>query len=763
MPNATDHLANETPTPRRRGCLWRLASPLFWLLALVVWAAPHFLALVRWSWRRRAWLSACGALLFAVWLGWRWWSTRGYERAVGTYLTNGGRGYLVIEKGFLWSLKVTAGDLFRVDRTDDYQLRVDITARYRRGRLWIIQRRTQNSIGGIYHTRYGAYSVDSAGNAIVAALDPSVAHPGDWDLRDLTSQSWQRNENDWFCRYYWDELFSPLPEERRLAWYNLTGLSQASTFSADPANLPVPSLLHRVDEPAVAAYFERRYREWPKAEHLDMLKPLLAAHHGDLYLALHAVELEAAAGDCVRARRLLVEWQAAHPGPYDAVLAEVVTQVVRNVDQSEERARLAGAPHLEAISHGVADPTDKFLVSLLEGESWLRWIASFRASGRLLEDNVPLVELRKTRGEDGEVKHPSMTGLQALTRWAGVQALFRLLEGKDSEAIGVVADVHRLGQSFVTCNYWGGDSCRAETTSLFTVILNSCDTTESLSVLNGALRELVPAEPACDRLLWPKRMFSAPDSLRDWPVPTPSPESAEWSYEARLATVSAREAHFHLLAPATAGKLRWKRTGAWPAAATDLLEPPATALPDDPFAPGSPVRFMAEPNGFTLYSIGPDKHDDGGTITYDPSNGSFSAGDVVLRMRVERDYPIPRGGLRADAAADLLEQLPAGLPRDPSDPYYGSLLAILDATTTQPIRVFSPRPVRDTLPGLRPREVVPARQPEFPGWCSEPKGFVQRVFERPTSGTWVSRPAYDPTNGFESVGDVFLEIPKRDR
>ena len=65
-----------------RGRLRRLAPSLFWLLfgvlAFAAWGAGHLLGLARWSWRRRAWLSACGALLFAVWIGWRWWAARGW-------------------------------------------------------------------------------------------------------------------------------------------------------------------------------------------------------------------------------------------------------------------------------------------------------------------------------------------------------------------------------------------------------------------------------------------------------------------------------------------------------------------------------------------------------------------------------------------------------------------------------------------------------------------------------------------------------------
>ncbi len=80
------------------------------------------------------------------------------------------------------------------------------------------------------------------------------------------------------------------------------------------------------------------------------------------------------------------------------------------------------------------------------------------------------------------------------------------------------------------------------------------------------------------------------------------------------------------------------RTGHLPARLADLTPGLLPAVPDDPFAsPGAPLRYVALPDGhYTLYSIGPDGVDDGGTTIrvksvkgYDRGAGSDSKGDIV--------------------------------------------------------------------------------------------------------------------------------------
>ena len=65
-----------------------------------------------------------------------------------------------------------------------------------------------------------------------------------------------------------------------------------------------------------------------------------------------------------------------------------------------------------------------------------------------------------------------------------------------------------------------------------------------------------------------------------------------------------------------------------------------THLWRDPFTEKS-LRLVGTEGERTIYSLGPDLEDQGGELLYDPTNGSISAGDIVLRLPMSlRDEPI---------------------------------------------------------------------------------------------------------------------------
>ncbi|MCE5229711.1 hypothetical protein LLG95_08965 [bacterium] len=51
----------------------------------------------------------------------------------------------------------------------------------------------------------------------------------------------------------------------------------------------------------------------------------------------------------------------------------------------------------------------------------------------------------------------------------------------------------------------------------------------------------------------------------------------------------------------------------------------------DPFT-NEPIRILQQPDGTLIYSLGPDRQDQQGAVTYDPHNGTISAGDIVVRI-----------------------------------------------------------------------------------------------------------------------------------
>ncbi len=53
---------------------------------------------------------------------------------------------------------------------------------------------------------------------------------------------------------------------------------------------------------------------------------------------------------------------------------------------------------------------------------------------------------------------------------------------------------------------------------------------------------------------------------------------------------------------------------------------------EDPFT-GEPLQTIEEPGARVIYSLGPDGEDQRAAVSYDPTNGTFSAGDIFIRMR----------------------------------------------------------------------------------------------------------------------------------
>jgi hypothetical protein len=198
-------------------------------------------------------------------------------------------------------------------------------------------------------------------------------------------------------------------------------------------------------------------------------------------------------------------------------------------------------------------------------------------------------------------------------------------------------------------------------------------------------------------------------------------------------------------------------------------------IPADPFAAADPIRFREEGGDLLVWSVGPDKKDDRGAVTYDPTNGSTSAGDVLLRIPAQRRYPFPEGGVKAANAAELLRQFPNGMPQDLFSVDRNRPLSILDATTTQPLTIFSWGPDYDQNTARLPAQDKGRSR-------GRPAAERQLIFQRPASGTgappeasgfdpdltdtryagkpfrWDLEPRYDPTNGTASAGDLFVEI-----
>jgi hypothetical protein len=100
--------------------------------------------------------------------------------------------------------------------------------------------------------------------------------------------------------------------------------------------------------------------------------------------------------------------------------------------------------------------------------------------------------------------------------------------------------------------------------------------------------------------------------------------------------------------------------GAWPASPEEIPKGILPVAPLDPFD-GKPLKYVRRPDGVTIYSVGPDEHDDGGLISDRPQLPGTGM-DVGFRLYDPgaRDLP-PPAGLIPEPPADE-DAAPAILP-----------------------------------------------------------------------------------------------------
>ena len=185
-------------------------------------------------------------------------------------------------------------------------------------------------------------------------------------------------------------------------------------------------------------------------------------------------------------------------------------------------------------------------------------------------------------------------------------------------------------------------------------------------------------------------------------------------------------AKFQLVRTATAGKYCYVAYEVFPTSDTEFAPLLPDGPPRDPFGENT-LRYITQHDSMTCYSIGPDKDDDRAAVSYDPTNGTISDGDIILRVPGEREYPFPRESVRASTPLDLRKQFPNGLPPDPFADTRGKSLGI---TNTRPPIVYSYGPDTNERAAL--------------DWGIN---YVPDVH-------------YDPTNGTVSYGDLYLRIPR---
>lgn len=319
----------------------------------------------------------------------------------------------------------------------------------------------------------------------------------------------------------------------------------------------------------------------------------------------------------------------------------------------------------------------------------------------------------------GESAYLNFLSYQVNSKTLGIRAVFAMISRDNARALHLLRLTYLLsqflsGKTVVMNNFIGLAIRSISCNGLQIYLLNACSTPDEIREFYDSLRKLKDADA-----LTPIKL-SFYHETPDWDympeeVKTPSIEG-----EIRWAAVEAKS---RLLLMAAAARYHFLKVGKFPKEAAEFAPLMKEGLPLDPFDE-QPLKFIADKEPFTVYSIGPDKKDEKAAVAYDPTNGTISDGDVFIEIPKQPRYPFPPKGQLATTKEGILKQFPNDLPPDPFHDKRGTPLSITDET---PARIFSFGPNCDS------------------NRVKDGKGLLPL------------EPPYDPTNGVVSAGDLILE------
>lgn len=461
-------------------------------------------------------------------------------------------------------------------------------------------------------------------------------------------------------------------------------------------------------------------------EALEAAKALLETHPNDCHARMMYLFASAAADKVEEVDRRLKEWREG--------LAKGDPQLERSIRKIDYWLY---AQHLSAAGKNAYGPfqiafhNNKTLEELV---LFLPQIAEFEsyASTELLWP---------------EYKSYQFTEGQVVAKVLRTIAVFRMLEGKWDEAREIVVGVSRISRLLT------------EDRRLVPVLVG-------VAVKNIGSEGLeIYALNCCETEDEFKRFWTDLDSLNngrpEWKIEDAIGLAEFYNkddgrYLPSLNEVVSRfrtaESRFQLVRMATAARHRLVSHGEFPKEADEFGPLLPNGPPRDPFSPG-PLRFRPGVIWNSCYSVGPDRQDNSAAIEYDPTNGTISAGDIVLRVPRKRRYPFPPEGVRATSVEDLKRQFPNGLPHDLFASNKGRGLSPAVAVDGQ-VFVWSYGPDVDEYRGENPLAFNP----------TVATGTLFRKSEITTGHTTHPHRLeihYDPTNGTVSEGDLYIPIPRR--
>jgi hypothetical protein len=530
-------------------------------------------------------------------------------------------------------------------------------------------------------------------------------------------------ETTWQTEGEWKPVgrYELLPSSTKSGDWNLvryvplgrsTGLREEEV---PPLKQPEPSFLHRIDDRRVVEYFGSLAGSTgtvlpapaPTPQvNIDRLAELasglMESHPGDLYVRTLYLDALVRKEDSEALASRLAAWKESYEKTDDPSLSKVFRKA--NGALRAMQLSAAGRNAYDFIAKVLGRETD--LASRFELFPGIFNYEEYAVPSRGLVD----------------LAIANFLELQTSVKVFRVGAIFLMLEGKREEALKILTASYYLGQllnqSDTIIGRLIGIAVRAISTGgLEIYALNCCETPEDFQNLWKSLEQLNRGsrEPDANEI---QSLFG--------PIAANLPETVMPNIKEAVVRHQVADAKFQLVRMATAAKYRFISEQAFPRSAEEFVPLLPDGPPKDPFAE-EPLKFIAAPEKFTCYSIGADEEDNRATVSYDPTNGTVSRGDIFLEVPRKREYPFPRDGVKAASAEELRRQFPNGLPADPFADTRGKSLGI---SNTTPVYVYSYGP------------------------------DVNEQWARQMGERYVPEVLYDPTNGTISQGDLFIAIPR---
>lgn len=728
---------------------------------------------------------------------------QGADQVAGLYLTNGGRSYLLIEGQSMNRLKVSGGEIITRVQHRWRPEKLSASAEYRGGALHLRQVQStheSDESGG------GSIDIDLSLN-----LSPSVTSPGDWDASSIgyveSARGWSRFRlpsesltSPAFYRELWENIFYP---------YTL--------YTDTSGNLPsetqsIPSVLHRVADAGLIEYFRAREKSIPTAEEVSRFLEQIRRHPDDPYLTLHAVDLMRIAGSVPEADSAMKEWRNRFGDHKDLALLDAAKLVEDGIWRAKETERVDHWPevmHALLRDHESLDDLINACLDLLEYDRIpTAQIDLFLKEGDTGPFSVSFEAGKYTMGLSQLEVHYTINALRVL-------GYFHLLRGNWEKAFDHYTAVNFLGQIFLQADEDGiselfGHGFLQQAARGFSHIpWNACNTVEDLRRVRSRLAELETFGPiggVTDVALSEySRLVASLDLKR-----TEFGTEEDWHHRYNWKTKVSR---FSMAF--TDASLQLKEFtilhGRFPESIEELEESLGSTFPRDPFGDG-PLGFLRkDENNVVVYSIGPDGVSDHGLVEYEgwkDRDGGISRGDILESLSLPPTYPYPPEGLRANSLEDVFAQFPNGLPPDPFASHYR--LILVDSGPGKPVSVLSLGPKQDLAtdtPSLRAYS-VPRFEPldlitkidmdaqyvlkehleedvEYYDDLQRVKQELLRlsnlpydIVTQPTEDNLIAErnrlearakeeqvfklgPPYNPSNGVESYGHFWMELPGR--